>query len=56
MTIWEEVSSQIPKKSFNKQVEEFEMDIPYTKYYITLVSDEPLLPEQELIVSDYEVE
>ena len=44
------------KKSFNKQVEEFEMDIPYTKYYITLVSDEPLLPEQELIVSDYEVE
>ena len=44
------------KESFNKQVEEFEMDIPYTKYYITLASDEPLLPEQELIVSDYEVE
>ena len=44
------------KESFNKQVEEFEMDISYTKYYITLVSDEPLLPEQELIVSDYEVE
>ena len=44
------------KESFNKQVEEFEMDIPYTKYYITLVSDEHLLPEQELIVSDYEVE
>ena len=44
------------KEKFNKQVEEFELSIPYTKYYITLVSDDVLTPEQELIVSDYEVE
>lgn len=44
------------KESFNRQVEEFESSIPYTKYYTTLVSDDVLTPEQELIVSDYEVE
>ena len=44
------------KEKFNHQVEEFELSIPYTKYYITLVSDDVLTPEQELIVSDYEVE
>ena len=44
------------KEKFNKQVEEFELSIPCTKYYITLVSDDVLTPEQELIVSDYEVE
>ena len=44
------------KEKFNRQVEEFELSIPYTKYYITLVSDDVLTPEQELIVSDYEVE
>ena len=44
------------KEEFNHQVEEFELSIPYTKYYMTLVSDDVLTPEQELIVSDYEVE
>jgi hypothetical protein len=44
------------KEDFNAQVEEFELSIPYTKYYTTLVSDDTLTPEQELIVSDYEVE
>ena len=44
------------KEKFNRQVEEFELSIPYTKYYITLVSDDVLTTEQELIVSDYEVE
>ena len=44
------------KEKFNRQVEEFKLSVPYTKYYITLVSDDVLTPEQELIVSDYEVE
>lgn len=44
------------KEKFNRQVEEFELSIPYTKYYMTLVTDDVLTPEQELIVSDYEVE
>jgi hypothetical protein len=44
------------KEDFNRQVEEFESSIPYTKYYTTLVSDDVLTPEQELIVGDYEVE
>jgi uncharacterized protein YjaG (DUF416 family) len=44
------------KESFNQQVEKFESMIPFTKYYITMVSDNVLTPEQELIVGDYEVE
>ena len=44
------------KEEFNRQVEEFELSIPYTKYYMTLVSDDVLTSEQKLIVSDYEVE
>jgi hypothetical protein len=44
------------KEDFNRQVEEFESMIPFTKYYITMVSDDVLTPEQELIVGDYEVE
>ena len=44
------------KEKFNRQVEEFELSVPYTKYYMILVSDDVLAPEQELIVSDYEVE
>ena len=44
------------KEEFNHQVEEFELSIPYTKYYMTLVSDDVLTSEQKLIVSDYEVE
>jgi hypothetical protein len=44
------------KEDFNRQVEEFEASIPFTRYYTTLVSDDVLTPEQELIVSDYEVD
>jgi hypothetical protein len=44
------------KEDFNRQVEEFEASIPFTRYYTTLVSDDFLTPEQELIVSDYEVD
>jgi hypothetical protein len=44
------------KESFNRQVEEFESSIPYTKFYVTLVSDDVLTPEQESIISDYEVD
>ena len=44
------------KEKFNRQVEEFKLSVPYTKYYMTLVSDDVLTPEQKLIVSDYEVE
>jgi hypothetical protein len=44
------------KESFNSQVEEFESMIPFTKFYITMVSDDVLTPEQELIVGDYEVD
>ena len=44
------------KEKFNRQVEEFELSIPYTKYFMILVTDDVLTPEQELIVSDYEVE
>ena len=44
------------KEKFNRQVEEFELSIPYTKYFMILVTDGVLTPEQELIVNDYEVE
>ena len=44
------------KKSFNEQVEEFELSIPYTKYYMSLSSNDVLTTEQELIIGDYEVE
>ena len=44
------------KKSFNEQVEEFELSIPYTKYYMSLSSNDILTTEQELIIGDYEVE
>ena len=44
------------KEKFNRQVEEFELSIPYTKYFMILATDGVLTPEQELIVSDYEVE
>jgi hypothetical protein len=44
------------KESFNLQVEEFESRIPFTKYYVTMVSDDVLTPEQESIIEDYEVD
>jgi hypothetical protein len=43
------------KDSFNKQVEEFESEIPYTKFYIEIIADEVLNDEQLEIVADYEV-
>jgi hypothetical protein len=43
------------KDSFNKQVEEFEDEIPYTKFYIEIIADDILTDEQLEIVSDYEV-
>jgi hypothetical protein len=43
------------KESFNEQVEEFENEIPYTKYYVEIIADEVLNDEQLEIVSDYEV-
>lgn len=43
------------KDSFNKQVEEFENEIPYTKFYIEIIADDTLTDEQLEIVGDYEV-
>ena len=43
------------KDSFNKQVEGFESEIPYTKYYVEIIADEVLNDEQLEIVSDYDV-
>jgi hypothetical protein len=43
------------KENFNRQVEDFEKDVPFTKYYLELVADDILDSEQEKIVEDYEV-
>jgi hypothetical protein len=43
------------KESFNKQVEEFETDIPYTKYYVEIMADDILTDEQLEIVEDYDI-
>ena len=43
------------KEDFNRQVEDFEKDVPFTKYYLELVADDILDSEQEKIVEDYEV-
>jgi hypothetical protein len=43
------------KDSFNKQVEEFENEIPCTKFYIEIIADDILSDEQLEIVADYEV-
>ena len=43
------------KEDFNKQVEDFENDVPFTKFYLELVADDILDSEQEKIVEDYEV-
>jgi hypothetical protein len=43
------------KESFNSQVEHFENDVPFTKYYLELVADDILNSEQQKIVEDYEV-
>jgi hypothetical protein len=43
------------KESFNEQVEEFENEIPYTKYYVEMIADDILTDEQLEIVGDYDV-
>ncbi len=43
------------KDNFNKQVEEFESEIPYTKFYIEIIADDVLTDEQLEIVADYEI-
>jgi hypothetical protein len=43
------------KEDFNRQVEDFENDVPFTKFYLELVADDILNSEQEKIVGDYEV-
>ena len=43
------------KDSFNKQVEEFENEIPFTKFYVEMVADDVLTDEQLEIVEDHDV-
>jgi hypothetical protein len=43
------------KESFNEQVEEFESEIPFTKFYVEMVADEVLTDEQLEIVEDHDV-
>jgi hypothetical protein len=43
------------KESFNEQVEEFENEVPYTKFYVEMIADEVLSDEQLEIVSDHDV-
>jgi hypothetical protein len=43
------------KESFNEQVEEFESEIPFTKFYVEIVADDVLTDEQLEIVGDYDV-
>lgn len=43
------------KESFNRQVEEFENEVPFTKFYTEIIADDVLDEEQEKIVEDYDV-
>ena len=43
------------KESFNRQVEEFESEVPFTKFYTELIADDVLDDEQEKIIEDHEV-
>jgi|688.fasta_scaffold2657618_1 hypothetical protein len=43
------------KESFNEQVEEFENEVPYTKFYVEMIADEVLSDEQLEIVADHDV-
>lgn len=43
------------KESFNKQVEDFESEVPFTKFYIEMIADEVLNDDQLAIVEDHEV-
>ena len=43
------------KESFNKQVEEFENEVPFTKFYIEMIADDVLTDKQLEIVEDHDV-
>ncbi len=43
------------KESFNQQVEEFESEVPFTKFYVEMVADDVLTDEQLKIVEDHDV-
>jgi hypothetical protein len=43
------------KESFNKQVEEFESEVPFTKFYIEMIADDVLTDKQLEIVEDHDV-
>jgi hypothetical protein len=43
------------KESFNQQVEEFESEVPFTKFYVEMVADDVLTYEQLKIVEDHDV-
>ena len=43
------------KESFNKQIEEFENEIPFSKFYIEIIPDEVLGDEQLKITEDHEI-
>jgi hypothetical protein len=43
------------KESFNQQVEEFESEVHFTKFYVEMVADDVLTYEQLKIVEDHDV-
>jgi predicted DNA binding protein len=43
------------KESFNQQVEEFESEVPFTKFYIEMIADDVLTDKQLEIVEDHDV-
>jgi hypothetical protein len=43
------------KESFNQQVEEFESEVPFTKFYIEMIADDVLTDEQLEIVGDHDI-
>ena len=43
------------KESFNKQIMEFESEVPFEKWYMEIIADDVLDEEQLLIVEDYDV-
>ena len=43
------------KEEFNKQVEEFEDEVPFTKYYTEFLANDVLTDEQLAIVEDHDV-
>lgn len=43
------------KESFNKQISEFESEVPFTKWYMEIIADDVLDEDQLLIVEDYDV-